>query len=365
MPVTPHANLFSPLSIGELQLENRLAMAPMTRSRANAERAVTPLHAEYYRQRAGAGLLITEATSVSPQGVGYVATPGIWNDVQENAWKRVTRAVHDAGGRVFLQLWHVGRTSHSAFQPNGALPVSSSAVGISGEQVMLPDFTQAPYETPRALETNEIAGVVQDYENGARRAKAAGFDGVEVHGANSYLIDQFLRDGVNHRTDAHGGSVQNRARFLFEVLDAVQGVWGRDRVALRLSPLSPWHGMSDSDPLALFGYVARELRPRGLAYLHVIETLAKGTTPERISPKLREAFGGRFMVNGGYTAETAAAALAAGDADLVSFGVPYIANPDLAARFRVGAELNTPDAKTFYTGGERGYIDYPTLAAAR
>ena len=273
--------------------------------------------------------------------------------------------MHDAGGRVFLQLWHVGRTSHSAFQPNGALPVSSSAVGISGEQVMLPDFTQAPYETPRALETNEIAGVVQDYENGARRAKAAGFDGVEVHGANSYLIDQFLRDGVNHRTDAHGGSVQNRARFLFEVLDAVQGVWGRDRVALRLSPLSPWHGMSDSDPLALFGYVARELKPRGLAYLHVIETLAKGTTPERISPKLREAFGGRFMVNGGYTAETAAAALAAGDADLVSFGVPYIANPDLAARFRVGAELNTADAKTFYAGGERGYIDYPTLAAVR
>ena len=361
-PVLPH--LFSPFSLGPLQLRNRLVMAPMTRSRANAERAVTDLHTEYYGQRSSAGLLVTEATSVSPQGVGYLATPGVWNDVQELAWKRVTDGVHEAGGRIYLQLWHVGRVSHRAFQVDGVLPVSSSAVGFEG-QTFLPDYSQAPYETPRALETREIAGVVQDFENGARRAKAAGFDGVEIHGANSYLIDQFLRDGVNHRTDAYGGSVQNRTRFALEVVDAVVGVWGPGKVGMRVSPLSPWNGMSDSDPHTLFTYVARELQGRGLAYLHVVESLPQDGADLVITPVLRQAFGGVVIANGGYTADRAEATLAAGAADLVAFGVPYIANPDLAERFQQGAELNTSDPKTFYGGDAKGYTDYPALSATR
>ncbi len=361
MSSAQRTHLFSPLSIGSLELPNRLAMAPMTRNRTDAARVPGDLHVEYYRQRAGAGLLITEATSVSPQGVGYVNTPGIWNEAQQSGWRRVTEAVHAAGGRIFLQLWHVGRTSHRTFQPKGELPVSSSAVGFKGE-LLLPDLTRAPYETPRALETHEIPGIVKDYENAARRAKAADFDGVELHAANSYLIDQFLRDGVNHRDDAYGGPAQNRARFLLEVLDAVQGVWGRDRVAVRLSPLSPWNGMSDSNPFGTFRLVARELKPKRLAYLHVIEPVGSAPASERITPALREAFGGPLMVNGGYTADIGEATLAAHDAELVSFGVPYIANPDLAERFRSGAELNTPDQKTFYGGDANGYIDYPVMA---
>lgn len=355
--------LLSSFQLGPLSLPNRVVMAPMTRSRAaNPERAPFDLHVEYYRQRAGAGLILTEATSVSPQGVGYLATPGIWSDAQESGWRRVTQAVHAASGRIFLQLWHVGRVSHPAFQPGGAQPVSSSAVGFEGS-TYLPDFTQAPYPVPRALELEEIPGIVASYAEGARRAKAAGFDGVEIHGANSYLIDQFLRDGVNHRTDAYGGSVANRSRLAIEIVDAVVGSFGRDRVGLRLSPLSPWNGMSDSDPLALYTHLAGELKGRGLAYLHVVEALAEGRKALAITPAIREAFGGPIMANAGYTAERAEAAVAAGEADLVSFGVPYLANPDLAERFRLGAELNTPDPSTFYGGAERGYTDYPALAA--
>jgi N-ethylmaleimide reductase len=348
--------------MGALQLPNRIAMAPMTRCRANAARVVGELQAEYYRQRAGAGLLISEATSVSPQGVGYVNTPGIWNDEQQSGWHSVTQAVHAAGGRIFLQLWHVGSISHRAFQPNGELPVSSSAVAPQGE-LMLPDFSQAAFETPRALETHEIAGVVSDFANAAGRAKAAGFDGVELHAANSYLIDQFLRDGVNRRTDAYGGSARNRARLLLELLEATQGVWGKDRVAVRLSPLSPWHGMSDANPFGTFRLVARELKTRHLAYLHLIEPVTDAAPTARITPELRREFGGPLMVNGGHTGETAAAVLVAGEADLVSFGVPYLANPDLAERIRLGAELNPPDPATFYGGGEKGYTDYPAFTA--
>lgn len=355
--------LLSSFHLGELTLPNRMVMAPMTRSRAaNPERAPFDLHAEYYRQRATAGLMITEATSVSPQGVGYLATPGIWSDAQEKGWKKVTDTVHAAGGRIFLQLWHVGRVSHSAFQPDGGQPVSSSALGFEGS-TYLPDFSQAPYPVPRALTLKEIPGVVASFAEGARRAKAAGFDGVEIHGANSYLIDQFLRDGVNQRTDAYGGSIENRARLALEIVDAVVAVWGKGRVGLRLSPTSPWNGMSDSDPLALYTYLAKQLKGRGLAYLHVLESLPEGKTALALTPAIREAFGGTIITNTAYTAERAEQTVAAGDADLVAFGVPYLANPDLVERFRTGAELNKPDPSTFYGGAEKGYTDYPALTA--
>ena len=356
----PH--LLSTFTLGSLELPNRVVMAPMTRSRAaNAERAPFALHAEYYRQRASAGLLITEATSVSPQGVGYVFTPGLWSAAQVEGWKLVTRTVHDAGGRIFAQLWHVGRVSHSAFQPGGALPVSSSAVAYEGK-VMLPDFSSVPVETPRALETSEIAGIVKDFATGAQHAKDAGFDGVEIHGANSYLIDQFLRDGCNQRTDAYGGSIENRARFALEVVDAVVAVWGPGRVGIRLSPSSPWNGMRDSDPVALYTYLARELAKRPLAYVHVNES-ATAPADVAVLPAIRAAYPGTIIAATAYTAELAESAIAEGRADLVAFGVPYIANPDLVERFAAGAELNTADPSTFYGGAEKGYTDYPTLAA--
>lgn len=355
--------LLSSFKLGELTLQNRVVMAPMTRSRANnPERAPFDLHAEYYRQRATAGLLITEATSVSPQGVGYLATPGIWSDAQQQGWKKVTDTVHAAGGRIFLQLWHVGRVSHPAFQPNGEQPVSSSAVGFEGS-TYLPDYAQAPYPVPRALELKEIPGVVASFGEGARRAKAAGFDGVEIHGANSYLIDQFLRNGVNQRTDLYGGSIENRARLALEIVDAVVAVWGKGRVGLRLSPTSPWNGMSDSNPLALYTYLAAQLKNRGLAYLHVLESPVEGTGKLPLTQAIREAFGGTVITNTGYTAERAEQVVAAGDADLVAFGVPFIANPDLVERFRTGAELSKADAATFYGGAEKGYTDYPALSA--
>lgn len=357
--------LLSPAKLGPLELPNRVVMAPMTRSRANnPERAPFELHAEYYRQRATAGLIITEATSVSPQGVGYVATPGIWSDAQVEGWKKVTSAVHAAGGRIFLQLWHVGRVSHRAFQKDGALPVSSSAVGFEGS-TYLPDYTQGAYEVPRALETHEIAGIVQDFAEGARRAKAAGFDGVEIHGANSYLVDQFLRNGVNQRTDQYGGSIENRARFALEVVDAVVAVWGPGRVALRVSPTSPWNGMSDSDPVALYTYLSNELNKRDLAFLHVGEPLSDDPNVLRVTPTIRATYKGTLVVNGGYTLDRAEKAVAAGDGDFVAFGVPFISNPDLVERFATGSALNPPDSSTFYGGAEKGYTDYPTLAEKR
>lgn len=359
-----YPRLLSPLEIGSLRLPNRVAMAPMTRSRAGADRAPTALTAEYYRQRATAGLIITEAASVSPQGVGYLGTPGIWNDAQQAAWKRVNDVVHAAGGRIFAQLWHVGRISHTSFQPGGAHPVSSSSIAAKGQTWTAEG--QQPFSVPRALETLEITDVVKQYEEAARRAKAAGFDGIELHGANGYLIDQFLRDGVNHRTDTYGGSVGNRARFLLEVLAAVQGVWGPDRVAVRISPTGGFNDMSDSDPVGTFTHVVRELKGRRLAFLHVIEALGGPfhVAGDRITPRLREAFGGPLMLNGGYLADTAEAALASGEGDLVSFGVPFLANPDLPERFRAEAALNAADNATFYGGSEKGYTDYPVLAAS-
>jgi N-ethylmaleimide reductase len=357
----PH--LFTPFRLGPYELRNRVVMAPMTRSRAGEGNVVTPLTARYYAQRAGAGLIITEGAQVSPQGVGYPGTPGIHTDAQVDAWRRVTEAVHAEGGRVFLQLWHVGRASDPSLQPGGALPVAPSAIGIAGEMRYSPSGP-APYVTPRALETDEIAGVVEQYAEGARRAYRAGFDGVELHGANGYLIDQFLRDGTNHRTDRYGGTAEKRSRFLSEVTAAVVDVWGGDRVGVRLSPFGTVNGMRDSDPVATFSVAAHALNRFGLAYLHVVEPLGENAYGGRVTPVLKAVFRGPVMANGGYDGETGNEAVRTGRADLVSFGIPFLANPDLPERLRAGAPLNTPDRATFYGGDERGYTDYPALETA-
>ena len=354
-----HPTLFSPVQVGPYTLRNRMVMAPMTRNRAGQGNVPSDLAVAYYTQRASAGLIITEGTQVSPQGVGYPGTPGIHDEAQVAGWRRVTDAVHARGGRIFAQLWHVGRISHPLLQPGGAPPVAPSAIAAEGQT-----FTSEgpkPFGVPRALETLEIPGVVEQFAHGARQALESGFDGVELHGANGYLIDQFLRDGSNHRTDAYGGPVENRARFLLEVAGAVAGVWGADRVGVRLSPTGTFNSMSDSDPAATFGHAVRELDRFGLAYLHVTEAI--GSTPSPVAPVLRTLFRGPFMLNGGYSQETANAALAKREADLISFGVLFLSNPDLVERFAEGAPLNTPDRETFYMGGEKGYIDYPTRDA--
>ncbi len=356
--------LLTPARLGPYTLPNRMVMAPMTRCRAGEACVPAEMAATYYRQRASAGLIVTEATQVAPQGVGYPATPGIHTDEQVEGWKRVTAAVHEQGGRIFLQLWHVGRISHPSFQPGGALPVAPSAIAPEGT-ARTSEGAQ-PFVTPRALGLDEIPGVVQQFADGARRALEAGFDGVEIHGANGYLIDQFLRDGTNHRTDAYGGSIEKRARFLLEVMEAVVRVWGADRVGVRLSPLSPFNSMSDSDPEATFGHAAGELGKLGIAYLHAA-TLAGVENPEsrehRMAALLRERFGGALILNGGYTRETGEALVAAGLADFVAFGALFLANPDLPERFAEGAPLNEPDRATFYGGDHRGYIDYPARIA--
>jgi N-ethylmaleimide reductase len=327
----------------------------MTRSRADAVGNPTSIMAEYYEQRASAGLIISEGIVISPQGKGYPNTPGIFTDEQTSKWTRIVETVHDAGGRIFAQLWHVGRVSHPSLQPDGALPVAPSAIAATG-QLYTPEGMKS-FVVPRALGTGEIAGIVERFRQAAVRAKRAGFDGVELHGANGYLIDQFLRDGSNERTDRYGGSLENRTRFLLEVVEAVSSVFGAGRVGVRLSPLGSNQGMHDSAPQTTFEYAASALRPFGLAYLHVIETRSEAFDWRA----LRSAFGGPYVANGGYDHESAAAAIIAGDADLVSFGAPFIANPDLVQRFRSGAQLNTGDRATYYSGGARGYTDYPTL----
>ncbi|MGH8644864.1 MAG: alkene reductase, partial [Gammaproteobacteria bacterium] len=325
------------------------------------------MNARYYAQRASAGLIITEATQISPQGVGYPDTPGIHNAAQVEGWRQVTQAVHERDGRIFLQLWHVGRISHPSLQPDGALPVAPSAVRPAGEAYTYEVLK--PFVAPRALKLDEIPGVVDQYRTAAQYALAAGFDGVEIHAANGYLIDQFLRDSTNHRTDRYGGSLANRVRFLLEVTEAVTEVWGADRVGVRLSPLSAFNDMSDSDPQTTFNYVAERLNRFGLAYLHVIEgdESAGGETLESAAAidlkRLRRSFSGLYMANFGYTLAHAEAALRAGRADLVSFGKLFLANPDLPERFAQGAPLNGPHHTTFYGGDARGYIDYPTLSA--
>ena len=351
-----NADLFTPLTLGPYELDNRLVMAPLTRSRAGEGNVPHALNAEYYAQRASVGLIVTEATQIAPEGVGYPATPGIHSADQVAGWKPVTEAVHDAGGRIFLQLWHVGRISHPSFQPDGALPVAPSAIRPDGE-VSTGDGSR-PYVTPHALKAHEIAGVVEQYRAAAENALDAGFDGVEVHGANGYLLDQFLRDGSNRRNDRYGGAIENRARLLMEVLEAVSGVWGGDRVGLRLSPGNAFNSMHDSTPDETFGYVVRAINRFGLAYLHVVEFGAG----EVFDPaKLRAAFDGPYIANGGYDRHSAAAALASGSADAVAFGQLIIANPDLTARFASGAGLNDADPATFYGGDAAGYTDYPFL----
>jgi N-ethylmaleimide reductase len=361
MPNT--SKLLSPFRLGRLELKNRMVMAPMTRSRALVDGNVpNPLAVPYYTQRASAGLLITEATQVSPQGVGYIRTPGVHSPEQVAGWRKVTGAVHAAGGIIFAQLWHVGRVSHPDFH-DGRLPVAPSAIGYEGEVFTFQGKKRVV--TPRALETGELPGVVEQFRRAAENAREAGFDGVELHGSNGYLLDQFLRDGSNQRTDAYGGSIENRARFPLEVARAVVGVWGAERVGYRLSPQSfPYAGVKDSTPAETFTHMARELSRLGLGYLHVTEAVSGQGVPspeQRISPLLRKAFQGAFIVNGGYQAQTGEAAIALGETDLVAYGVPFLANPDLPERFRHEAPLNPVDASTFFTGEEKGYTDYPTL----
>jgi N-ethylmaleimide reductase len=321
--------------------------------------------ATYYRQRASAGLVITEATQVSPQGVGYPSTPGIHTDAQVEGWKQVTAAVHEQRGRIFLQLWHVGRISHPSLQPEGALPVAPSAIAPEG-MVFTYQGPQA-FVTPRALELEEIPGVIRQFEEGARRALEAGFDGVEIHGANGYLVDQFLRDGTNRRTDEYGGPVESRARFLLEITEAVAKVWGADRVGVRLSPLGDFNSMSDSDPEATFAYAAEQLGKLGIAYLHLgglVGVEAPESREHRMAQLLREKFGGTLMVNGGLTRESGESLVASGLADFVAFGTLFLANPDLPERFAESGPLNAPDRATFYGGDHRGYIDYPASGAS-
>jgi len=346
--------LFDPIQIGDLTLKNRIFMAPLTRQRAGIERTPNLLMARYYAARASAGLILSEATSVSPQGVGYADTPGIWSPVQVAGWQRITDAVHQAGGRIFMQLWHVGRISDPIFL-NGELPVAPSAIAAQGHVSLV--RPERPYVTPRALETDEIPGIVAAFRQGAANAKAAGFDGVEVHGANGYLLDQFLQDSTNHRTDDYGGPVENRARLLLEVTDACIDEWGAQRVGVHLSPRGDSHTMGDSNPSATFGYVARELGHRRIAFIFVRESLGEN----RLAPQLKAIFGGACIANEGFTKETAQQTLDAGEADAVAWGQLFIANPDLPRRFELNAPLNTPDASTFYGSGEKGYTDYPAL----
>lgn len=342
------------LKVGALELPNRIIMAPLTRQRASEGRVPNQLMAEYYVQRAGAGLILSEATSVTPMGVGYPSTPGIWTREQVDGWRLVTDAVHAAGGRIFLQLWHVGRISHSSLL-DGALPVAPSAIAAAGHVSSMRPET--PFETPRALELDELPGVVADFRKGAMNAKSAGFDGVEIHGANGYLLDQFLQDKTNKRTDEYGGSIENRARLMLEVTDAVISVWGPERVGMHLAPRGDAHDCGDSDPLATFGYVAKQLGERGIAFICARE--AEGE--DSIGVELKRLFGGVYIANEKFNPESAEAYIAAGKADAVAFGQLYIANPDLAERIAIGAPLNEPDPSTYYVSGEKGYTDYPSL----
>jgi 2,4-dienoyl-CoA reductase-like NADH-dependent reductase (Old Yellow Enzyme family) len=351
------SSLFQPLQAGAFLLPNRIVMAPLTRCRATPDtRVPVPMMAEYYRQRASAGLIISEATAVDPMGVGYPATPGIWSDEQVEGWKPITKAVHDAGGRIVLQLWHVGRISDPIYL-NGAQPVSASAIQPSGHVSLVRPIKA--FDIPRALETDEIPGVVSAYKRGAENAKKAGFDGVELHGANGYLLDQFLQDSVNKRTDRYGGSIENRARLMLEVVDAAAEVWGADRVGLHLAPRADSYDMGDSNLLATFSYVAKEAGKRKLAFLCAREA----RKDDSIGPQLKEAFGGVYIANEGFTKETAEQALADGVADAVAWGKDYISNPDLVARFKANGPLNPFDSSTFYGSGPKGYTDYPALDA--
>jgi N-ethylmaleimide reductase len=354
-------NLFSELTIGKKTLKNRIIMAPMTRCRAVENNCANDLMATYYAQRVSAGLIITEASQISPLGVGYPYTPGIYNDAQIEGWKKVTTAVHEKGGLIYLQLWHVGRVSHSSFL-NGKRPVAPSAVQIDGEHYT-PEGMQ-PFEIPRALEIQEIKEIVKEYVQAAKNAIKAGFDGVEIHGANGYLIDQFIKDGTNKRTDEYGGSIENRSRFLFEVVSAVCNAIGSERTALRLSPSGTFNSMTDSNPREDFTYICKKLNDHDLAYLHIIDALEAdikhGANVVELQV-LRNAYNVVFITNGAYDKARGNEAIEHGLADAVAYGTLYIANPDLPKRFETDAPLATADPHTFYTHNEKGYTDYKTI----
>lgn len=346
--------LFDPIRLGDLELPNRIVMAPLTRTRASEGRVPNAMMAEYYTQRATAGLIISEATSVTPQGVGYPNTPGVWSREQVEGWKQVTKSVHRAGGRIMLQLWHVGRISDPVYL-NGDLPVAPSAIAPVGHVSLI--RPKKAFVTPRALDLSELPGVIAAYRDGAANALEAGFDGVEIHGANGYLLDQFLQDGSNLRTDEYGGSLENRARLMLEVTDAVVSVWGASRVGMHLAPRGDAHSMGDSDSATTFGYVATELGRRGLAFLCAREA----RRPDSLGSALKAAFGGAYIVNEEFTKELAEDTIGSGAADAVAFGKAFIANPDLVRRLRDNAPLNPPDPTTFYSDGAHGYTDYPYL----
>lgn len=355
-------SILSPYKLGDLSLSNRMVMAPMTRGRAIEGNVPGPLSVTYYVQRASAGLIITEGSQVSPQGVGFYRTPGIYSPEQVLGWKKVTGAVHRAGGKIFLQLWHVGRVSHPDFLA-GDLPVAPSALPVD-EEIHTPQGKKT-IPVPRALGRAEITGIVRQFRNGAKDAKKAGFDGVEIHGANGYLLDQFIRDGSNRRTDKYGGSLENRARLPLEVTEAVVKVWGAKKVGYRISPHFSIHAMSDTNPRETFAYLAQELSRIGVGYIHIVEPIGGklgAITPEvQMAPLIRKKFEGTLILNGGYDARSATQTIEDGLADLISFGVLFLANPDLPERFKRDASLNREDVATFYTGEEKGYTDYPSL----
>jgi N-ethylmaleimide reductase len=364
-------DILDPISYGDMAASNRVVMAPLTRMRAQQPGNIPhALNAQYYAQRAGAGLIVSEATQISQQGQGYPATPGIHSVEQVAGWRLVTDAVHQAGGRIVLQLWHVGRISHPSLQPDGAAPVAPSAIVAKNSGTFTADWKPTPILMPRALETDELPGIIADYKKAAENAKEAGFDGVEVHGANGYLLDQFLHDGSNQREDVYGGSIENRARLLLEVVDAVTAVWGAGRVGIRLSPYGTFSDMHDSDPMSLFTYVIQQINARKLAYLHLIEpraTAAGGSdavnqNAPSTSTLFRQFFDGALISAGGYDASSGRQAVASGQVDAVAYGRYYIANPDLVERIRNGVAFNKYDRATFYGGGEKGYTDYPRAA---
>ena len=367
------SQLFETVQAGDLKLSNRLVMAPLTRMRSQQPGNVPhALNATYYAQRASAGLIVSEATQVSQQGQGYPGTPGIHSPEQVVGWKLVTNAVHEKGGKMVLQLWHVGRISHPSLQPGGGLPVAPSAIAAANSGTYTADWKETPILQPRALETAEIAGIVADFKKGAQNAKAAGFDGVEVHGANGYLLDQFLHDGSNKRTDTYGGSIENRARLLLEIVDACTSVWGKGRVGVRLSPYGTFNDMNDSDPVALFTYVISQLSTRQIAFLDLIEPRSSSagggdkvvSDVPRTAELFRQYFKGFLISAGGHTPESAKEDVAKGLADGVAFGRYFISNPDLPERIRLGVPLNKYDRSTFYGGTEKGYTDYPFLSKA-
>lgn len=370
--MSAHSKLLSPIRFGDIAAPNRVFMAPLTRSRSMQPGDIPwALNAEYYRQRAGAGLIISEATQVSPQGKGYAFTPGIHSDEQVAGWKLVTDAVHKAGGRIFLQLWHVGRISHNDLQPGGAAPVAPSAIAAKSQTYTSAESGMVPTSVPRALETDELPGIVEQFRNGAANAKRAGFDGVEIHGANGYLLDQFTRDGTNKRTDSYGGPIENRIRLPLEVAKAVAEVWGPGRVGYRISPLGQFNDLADSTPKETFGALAEGLGKLRLAYLHNVEAFAgtpRNAAAERVIEEVRTRFkragGGIYIANGMLTPAEAEPRLTRGLADAVAFGTLFISNPDLPARIERAGPYNEADQSTFYGGTERGYTDYPSLKEA-